>query len=495
MNGQPVAGQSGITLLGLGPGEPGMLTQEALDWLEGIETLVLRTKQHPTVEALPDHLNLVSFDPVYEEFESFEDVYETIISRVLELGRSAEGVTYAVPGHPFVAEATCPEILKRGEAEEIPVQVIHGLSFLEPTFRALGIDPFSDMILLDAMQICARQTPGFSPSMPALIAQIYSCAVASDVKLSLMTTYSDEHPVRLIHGAGTEMERIEDLPLHAIDRSPHLGLLSSLYVTPQTATSSFEAFQEIIARLRAPDGCPWDRGQTHLSLRPFLLEETYEALDALDREDMNDLAEELGDLLLQIVLHAQIANEEGDFNIHEVIDGVGKKLIRRHPHVFSEVEVSGVSGVIRNWEAIKAEERRENEGSPKAGLLDGVPSALPALSQAQAIIERVGRVDFNLLISQGSPQSIHQKLDNLADEGEKTEVMGELLLAVSALAYRHGVDAESALRERMTDFRTRFNWMQAKAADLGKTLGDLTIEAQANLWTQSDNKLTVKEDA
>jgi tetrapyrrole methylase family protein/MazG family protein len=309
-----------------------------------------------------------------------------------------------------------------------------------------------------------------------------------------MTAYPDEHPVRLIHGAGTKAERVENLPLHAIDRSPHLGLLSSLYVTPQSATTSFETFQEIIARLRAPDGCPWDREQTHLSLRPFLLEETYEALDALDRGDMTDLAEELGDLLLQIVLHAQIATEEEDFNIHEVIDGVGQKLIRRHPHVFSEVEVSGVSGVVRNWEAIKAEERRETKGSPKTGLLDGVPSSLPALSQAGAIIERVGRVDFNLLISQGSPQSICQKLDKLAEEGEKLEVIGELLLAVSALAFRYGVDAESALRERLTDFRTRFTWMQTKAADLGKTLGDLTKKEQAILWMQSDNAFVAEED-
>jgi tetrapyrrole methylase family protein / MazG family protein len=184
----------------------------------------------------------------------------------------------------------------------------------------------------------------FRPLVPALIAQIYDRDVAAEVKLTLMAAYPDEHPVRLVHAAGTDDEVVEELPLYAIDHSPHLGLLSSLYVPPLSAGASFEAFQEVIARLRAPDGCPWDREQTHLSLRPFLLEEAYETLDALDREDMDDLAEELGDLLLQILLHAQIATEEGDFNIHHVLEGIGSKLIRRHPHVFSSVEVTGVEG-------------------------------------------------------------------------------------------------------------------------------------------------------
>lgn len=474
-----------------------MLTKEALDWLEGIETLYLRTTQHPTIAALPEHLELIGFDDIYEKLESFEAVYEEIISRVLEQGRQPQGVTYAVPGHPFVAEATCPEILKRAQAEGLTVRVINGLSFLEPTFRALGLDPFPDLVLIDAMQISRRQTPGFPPSSPALVAQIYSREVASDVKLTLMAAYPDEHPVTLVHGAGTDVEKIEDLPLHAIDHSPHLGLLSSLYVYPLSSTSSFESFQEIIARLRAPDGCPWDREQTHVSLRPFLLEETYEALDALDRGDMADLEEELGDLLLQIVLHAQIATEDGDFNIHQVMDGVGAKLIRRHPHVFSEVKVSDVSGVIRNWEAIKAEERGENGTSNKEGLLDGVPRALPALSQAQEVIERVGRVDFDLLLAQGSLENLREKLAVLekTEKGDQNIAFGELLLSAAALAYRHGVDAESALRERLMKVRSRFAWMEAKATASGNDLVDLSEEEKNHLWDEAREALNGEEGA
>ena len=477
----------GVTLLGLGPGDPGMLTREALDWIAGIKEIYLRTNHHPTVDSLPDHLELKSFDDVYEHFVAFEDVYEAIVGEVLKLGKRPEGVTYAVPGHPFVAEATCPEILKRAQEEGLPVRVIHGVSFLEPTFKALELDPFPDLVLVDAMRLSMFQTPGFSPSTPALIAQIYSRSVASDVKLTLMAAYPDSHPVRLIHGAGTNAEMVEDLPLHAVDRSSHLGLLSSLFVPTLSAQASFESFQEIIALLRAPNGCPWDRAQTHHSLRPFLLEEVYETLDALDREDMTELQEELGDLLLQVVLHAQIATEEGDFNIHDVIEGIGTKLIRRHPHVFSKVKVESVSGVIRNWEAIKAKERQEKDDERKAGLLDGVPKALPALSQAQAVIDRVGRVKFDHLREKGDPKVIRQTLDALEkiEGNEKVSLLGELMLSISALAYQSGIDAESALRESLARFRFHFSEMESYAATNGKTMAALSSDEKADLWQQT----------
>ena len=473
----------GITLLGLGPGDPALLTRQAWDWLGVIDKVYLRTKQHPTVAHLPTHLEVESFDDLYEGADSFEVVYAAIVEEILALGKTAS-VTYAVPGHPFVAEATCPEIASRAKATGIPVQVIDGLSFLEPTFRALGVDPFPNLVLVDAIEVMQRETPGFPPSSPALIAQIYDRDVAAEVKLTLMAAYPDEHPVRLVHAAGTGTEVVEDLPLHEVDKSPHLGLLSSLFMPPLSAQASFETFQEVIARLRAPDGCPWDREQTHLSLRPFLLEEAYEALDALDREDIDDLAEELGDLLLQILLHAQIATEDGDFNIHNVIEGIASKLIRRHPHVFSEVNVAGVEGVIHNWEQIKANERQAHGVPEKNGLLDGVPKALPALSQAEQIIERVGRVGFTYLAAQGQPEKLRRKLAAFeADKDtDKMQSLGELLLGVTVLAHQAGIDAESALREALARFRTRFGQMESTALEAGQALMGLSKEDMDRLW-------------
>lgn len=480
----------GITLLGLGPGDPGALTREAWEWLSNINTLYLRTNQHPVVDSLPRELELVSFDDIYEQSDDFASVYDSIIEKVLLLGQTQEGVTYAVPGHPFVAEETCPEIFKRAKDAGLPVRVIDGLSFLEPTFSALGLDPFPDLVLADAMRLSMRQTPEIPPSSPTLVAQIYSRSIASDVKLTMMNAYPDDHPVRLVHSAGTISELVEDLPLHEIDRSPHLGLLSSLYVPPISRNASFESFQEIIARLRAPDGCPWDREQTHDSLRPFLIEEAYETLDALDRKDMDDLEEELGDLLLQIVLHAQIATENGDFNIHHVLEGIGNKLVRRHPHVFKEIEVEDVAGVIQNWEAIKAEERQGNGESGKKGLLDGVPKALPALLQAEEVIERIGRVEFDLLAEKGKPERIKKILNDIEERenGEKAGLFGELLLAVSSLAHQMGIDAESALREALTQFRMRFGAMEEEALASGDRLVELSNEEKIHLWQKAEKE-------
>lgn len=477
----------GITLLGLGPGDSRLLTREALDWLESIHEIYLRTEQHPVVKSLPEHLIIISGDEYYEEFAAFEDVYEAIIMTVLELGKRPAGVTYAVPGDPFVAEETCPEIYKRAQDQGLPVRVIHGLSFLEPTFKALEIDPFPDLVLADAMRMSMRQTPGFSPTKPTLIAQIYSRMMASDVKLTLMSVYPDSHPVKLVHGAGTDEVQVESLPLHSIDQSPHLGLLSSLFVPPLSVHSSFESFQEIIARLRAPDGCPWDREQTHLSLRPFLLEETYETLDALDHVDMAALKEELGDLLLQVFLHAQIASEDGDFTIHDVLEGIGEKLIRRHPHVFSRVQVEGVPGVIRNWESIKAEERRERHDESKNGKLDGVPNALPALSQAQAVIDRVKRDEVDVLDQEGDPDKIIRRINAFQDHEaeERDTLFGELLLSLSVFGYKQGMDAESLLRETLARFRNRYSIMEALAEKMGAPIVSLTPEEKADLWQQA----------
>lgn len=483
----------GITLMGLGPGDPKYLTLEALAWLKSIKVLYLRTSQHPTVLHLPEHLELISFDELYEKHEGFEAVYEEIIDRVLSLGRASGGITYAVPGHPFVAEATCPEILRRAKTEDIPVRVIDGLSFLEPTFRALSLDPFPELVLADALSMAGSQTPQTPPSSPVLIAQIYSRMVASDVKLTLMTTYPDDHPVKLVHGAGTDKEVVEDLPLYAVDHSEHLGLLSALFVPPLSPYTSFESFQEIIAKLRAPDGCPWDREQTHESLRPFLLEEAYETLDALDRQDMRGLEEELGDLLLQILLHAQIANEEGDFNIHHVLDGIGSKLVRRHPHVFADKKVSGVSGVLHNWEEIKAEERKDNGDKAMKGLLDGVPKALPALSQAGEIIERTRRVGFDHLISKGDPVYLINQIDNLVTAEAKAKLLEELLLGLSSLAYQNELDAESLLREALARFREQFGIMEASAIRRGESLVNLSKERKEGLWAQAGKAMRKEE--
>ncbi|NPV86841.1 MAG: nucleoside triphosphate pyrophosphohydrolase [Anaerolineae bacterium] len=479
-----------ITILGLGPGDPNQLTLEASRWLEQIDEIFLRTSQHPVVAALPPALKIHSFDAVYEQSDRFEEVYERITQAVIKHGKRPQGVTYAVPGHPFVAEATCSEIIRCARQEGLSVRVIDGLSFLEPVCRALEIDPFPQLCLVDALELGASHHPSFPPSSPALVAQIYSRRVAAEVKLTLNAVYPDEHPVRLVHAAGTLEQLVEDMPLYEIDRSDRVGLLSVLYIPPLGRDTSFEAFQELVAHLRAEDGCPWDRKQTHLSLRQHLLEETYETLAALDAEDYQAMAEEFGDLLLQIVLHAQIASEEGTFTMADILRGIHQKIVRRHPHVFGDIRVSGVSGVLANWEKLKAKEREEN-GEKGKGLLDGVPRALPALSQAQEYQERAARVGFDWKDIHGPLDKIREEMEELqtaASEAERFSEIGDLLFALTNVIRWYGVDAESALRAANQRFYKRFSYIEKRAEEEGCTLSNMTLEEMDRWWDEAKTR-------
>ncbi len=234
---------------------------------------------------------------------------------------------------------------------------------------------------------------------------------------------------------------------------------TALYVPPLPYPGSYSALQNISARLRAPDGCPWDRELTWDKLRPFLLEETYELLDALDQGDPHKVLEEEGDLLLQISLQAQIATEEGDYRFPEVVRHIVEKLIRRHPHVFGEVAVSGTDEVLANWEAIKAAERAKSgaDSTPeKKSPLSGVPKGLPALAQAESYLDRMSRLvksDEPRLRASTPPAHPWAPLENLGPGEPLTpEVLGQALFDLVAWSLARGVEAESSLREANARF-------------------------------------------
>lgn len=483
-----------ITIVGLGPGDVKDLTLEAWKVLEGADEVWLRTLHHPVVKDLPQGQVLHSFDEIYERAERFVDVYREIATRVLELGRRDEGVIYAVPGHPLVGESTVTRLLAAAGEGDVPVRIVNGLSFIEPALTALGLDALDGLQILDALDFRALDHPPLNPDLPALIAQVYSRAVASELKLVLMNQYGDEHPTALIDGAGTAAESVRHLPLYEIDRYP-VTVLSSLYVAPLPGVTSFEGFQQTIAKLRSPEGCPWDREQTHESLRTNLLEECYEVLDAIDTGSPEDLQEELGDLLLQIVLHAQIAVEEGDFYMTDVISEIDTKLKRRHPHVWGGLDVAGVGEVITNWEAIKRQER-DASGSSERSLLAGIPQALPSLAQAAAYADRAGRVGFERIAEDGIwvelPETVSALLGDLlealttdAETSTAGRRLGDVLLTMSDWARRHNIDPESALREANRRFAARF-YVLERAAHAGETsVETLSNQEIRRLWTEA----------
>jgi tetrapyrrole methylase family protein/MazG family protein len=479
---------NGITIIGLGPGGGEKLTLEAWKHLQSIDTLYLRTNLIPVVADLPAGLEVKSFDQLLEADSPNHQVIEEIAASILNLGSGENGVTYGVPGSPMVAEETVKIILARAAQEGFEVRVIDGMSFFEPVCQALGIKFNPALTIVDGLALTDLLVPSFPSTQPALITQITSREMASEIKLTLMANYPDEFQVTLVHAAGTDSERIENIALWELDHSPFIGPLSSLYIPAREMGRSLEDFQEIIARLRAPDGCPWDKEQTHLSLRPYLLEETYEVLEALDHEDPEHLKEELGDLLLQIVLHTQIAIEDEDFNLTDVLNGISQKLIRRHPHVFGSVLASTSSQVVKNWEQIKAEERKSNGDTKPKGMLDGIPNALPALVQADQIQDRAKRVGFDWQTFEPVVDKVREELGELLDAKTSQEQQGEagdLLFACVNVIRWLNVDPEMALRETNARFRRRFAYIEAKAAERGKTLQELGFEAMDDLWNEA----------
>lgn len=480
-----------ITIVGLGPGAFDQLTHEAIATLSQASEVWLRTARHPVVSHLPAGPAIHSFDNLYEEAGTFEEVYATIAQRVLALGTRPEGVVYAVPGHPLVGESTVTQILRAAREAAIPTRVLPGLSFIEPTLTALALDALDGVQIVDALDVVGSYYPILNPDRPVLIAQVYSRAIASDLKLVLMNLYPDEHQTALVDAAGTAAETVIWGPLYEIDHRDHTPL-TSLYVAPLPHIGGFEHLLETVSHLRSPEGCPWDREQTHASLRENLLEEAYEVLEALDREDDDALCEELGDLLLQVALHAQIAGEEGVFQMADVIAGIDAKLKRRHPHVWGTVRVAGAHDVTVNWEAIKREEREHRANATSADtprfLLDGVPKTLPALAQARAYSSRAARVGLDMVEIAADVAPIQQAVEGFlrAHTAEDQGVaLGGALFAIAQCASRLELDPEAALREANLRFARRMRHVEKAAREQGVTLASLDAAERLRLWCES----------
>jgi tetrapyrrole methylase family protein/MazG family protein len=497
-----------LVIAGLGPGGAGQLTAEARDVLEragGAGRLLLRTRVHPTVDAWPVLRDAPALDHLYERGADFDAVYDAIaravLDAVLALPEDAE-LVYAVPGHPAIGEATVPRLRRLAAPAGIAVRLVSGLSFVDAVTALLALSEDAPEGAADtagdALRVADALALGrIDPTVPLLVCQVYSRRIASGVKLALGRHYPDDHPVLLVRAAGVPgQETVSRRPLYEVDRDGFADHLTSLWVPPLAplrAAREPQTLQLVMARLRAPDGCPWDREQTHASLRKYLLEETYETLDALDAGDAGALEEELGDLLLQIVFHAQVADEAGEFDLGDVVAGIVSKLIRRHPHVFGDEPAGDAETVLRNWEALKRAERRaRGEGQGEAGaapksMLDGVSRAMPALAYAQAVQARAARVGFDWPDVGGVVDKVAEEARELTDAPPESrqEELGDLVFSVVNLARRLGIDAEEALREANGKFRARFAAMEAAAGAAGKTLDEYDAAGLDALWLQA----------
>jgi tetrapyrrole methylase family protein/MazG family protein len=481
-----------LTIVGLGPGNVDDLSRRAWRALKNARTVYLRTAQHGCVACLPQtETSYVSFDDLYETIERFEDVYTAIVGRVLDAARAGDTV-YAVPGDPLMGESTVVQLLAQAKEAGIPVEIVSGISFVEPTMALLGVDAMNGLQVLDGLAVAAMHHPPINPDYPALLGQVYSRHVASEVKLTLMNQYPEDFAVTLVHDAGTENARLEHLPLHDIDHSDHIRHTTALYIPALGGMSSFEQFQEVIAHLRAPEGCPWDREQTHLSLRKYLIEEAYEVLETLDNEDPRALAEEMGDLLLQIVLHTQIATDDGEFRMADVISHINRKLIHRHPHVWGTTEVSGAAEVLQNWDALKKQEHAA-KGVQRESLLDGVPKGLPALMQANEYRRKAAKIGFDWANADDAKVKLHEEIDEVTeakdDPEHLREEIGDFLFMAVNWAAKLGIDdSEGALREANAKFYRRFRHIEQSVKASGRPADSFTLDELEAFWQEAKRK-------
>lgn len=435
-----------VTVVGLGPGDPGLVTAGTLDAIAAVEPAArfLRTEVHPSAHLVA---GARSFDHRYEAGDTFDEVYRAIVDDLLAAAAEQGHVLYAVPGSPRVLERTVDLLDEAAGAGRIDLAVLPALSFVDLAWVRLGVDPYEEGVrLIDGHRFA---TAAAGERGPLLVAHCHNRRVLSDIKLAV-----DEPPalpVVLIQRLGLPDEAVTTVDWADLDRSVEPDHLTSLYI-PELAepvAGEVARFVELVATLRAE--CPWDAEQTHRTLTRHLLEETYEVLEALgpvgdggpdvDPEAYAALEEELGDLLFQIVFHTTLATEAGAFGLGDVARGVHDKLVHRHPHVFGQVEVEGADDVVANWEQIKKAEKG------RSSIFDGLPADLPALLYALKVAKKAA----SLGVEAPSP-------------GPEAP-LGERLLATvaDARAADPDVDPESELRSAAAALRDRARAIEAQA--------------------------------
>jgi tetrapyrrole methylase family protein/MazG family protein len=489
-----------ITIVGLGPGGMKTLTIGTLEKLKNACNLWLRTGKHPVVNDLKEQgIQFDTFDYLYEQMSEFSQVYVEIAQCIIKEVKKGP-VIYAVPGHPMVGEESVQNIVKLAKQENISFEILPAMSFIDPTMAILGMDLSAGLKIIDGLSLIENEAGLLiqpDPQIANLIMQVYSPMVASDIKLTMMKYYSDEHIIKVVRAAGLPgEERIEEIPLFELDRLSWIDHLTCVYVPPFIGSKScvsrfpLDEMVDMLDKLRDENGCPWDREQTHITLKKYLIEETHEVLDAIDEGNMYKVCEELGDLLLQIIFHAQIARESGFFDINNVIKVISEKIIRRHPHVFGNLSVKTSDEVSVNWEAIKKKELEE-KGENRKSLLDGVPHSMPGLYKADKIQRKAAKVGFDWPDYTGALEKVDEELNeikeviNAGDKNRLKDEIGDLLFAVVNLSRLLNLDAEESLQSTVSKFKERFVYMEKLAVESGLEIGKMSLTDLDKLWDEA----------
>jgi tetrapyrrole methylase family protein / MazG family protein len=479
-----------ITIVGLGPGEYSLISQGALDALKNSSRIFLRTEKHPIMDTLKNEIEYTSLDYFYNENEDFDNVYNKISNFIIEEAKNGD-LVYVVPGHPRVAEKTVGIISSVANTKGVKVEIIASMSFVDAMFNYLEVDPSRGFKLVDAFEI---ENSYIDTNTSMIITQIYDRFIASNVKLSLMEYYDDNQEICIVRAAGVKnLESKKYVKLYELDRNDNdFDYLTSLYIPKpeKTRYNTVKDLENIVEELRGENGCEWDKKQTHESLKEHIIEEAYELVQAIDNDDIDEMIEELGDILLHVVFHSQIGKEEGYFDLKEVVRTICNKLIFRHPHVFKNESVD-MNTYDKKWEDLKKEEKGETTVTEG---LKRIPASLPALTKAKKVQYKAALVGFDWDNIDDVFKKIVEEYKELLDEHKQgnikyiKEELGDLLFSIVNLARFLDINPEEALNLTTEKFINRFEFIENSAISLNKNLEDMTLEEMDDLWNKSKNK-------
>ncbi|KGM96052.1 nucleoside triphosphate pyrophosphohydrolase [Clostridium botulinum] len=480
-----------IKIVGLGPGSKDAITIGTLDILKNSENVYFRTEIHPNVEYLKRlGVDFESYDNKYESSEAFDEVYESIAKDLIEKHKIHRDLVYAVPGHPLVAEKSVNILLQLCENNGIEVRILPAISFIDAMMESLKLDPVNGVKVIDAFDI---KNQILDKRVGTVITQVYNKFIASEVKLALLEYYRDDMDIYFVRAAGVEgLESIRRIHLYELDRQEDIDYLTSIYIPRNiNVATDFQDLLDIMEQLRGENGCPWDKEQDHNSLKRSLIEECYEVIDAIEKEDDENLVEELGDILLQVVFHAQIGKEEGYFNINDIIRAICDKLIKRHPHVFGNLGISDATDVLKNWDEIK---HKEKGFVTYTDELKHISKCLPALIRAEKIQKKAAKVGFDWDNIEPALNKVLEEYEEVKDvykshNKEKIiEEVGDLIFSVVNVARFLDIDPENALNYTIDKFISRFYYIENKVKKLDKDITEMSLEELDNFWEMSKEK-------
>ncbi len=480
-----------IRVVGLGPGAIGSLTIETLEILKSGEKIYLRTEKHPTVDYLKSlSIEFETYDNRYEEYNNFDEVYKSIAEDLIKEHEVYGDIIYGVPGHPLVAESSVKLLIELCAKNKIEIEILAAVSFIDAVIQSLKLDPIEGLKIIDAFDM---KNQVLDKRVGLLITQVYNKSIAMDVKIALMEYYKDDMEIYFVRAAGIKgLEATRKIRLYELDRQEDIDYLTSIFIPKDLkATLDFQDLIEIINTLRAENGCSWDRQQTHETLKKCLVEECYEVLEAIDEKDEDKIIEELGDVLLQVIFHAQIGKEQGYFNINDVIKGVTDKMINRHPHIFTNIERKSTKQVLESWEKIKAYEKGFKSYTD---TLRHVPKNLPGLMRAYKIQEKASKVGFDFDSVESAMEKVLEELQEVKDvykgknRAKILEEVGDLVFTTVNIARILDIDPEFAVNYTIDKFINRFAYIEENASRRNLELKDMPLAEMDTLWNESKSK-------